>query len=67
MSSLPICPLLSIRNPDVHELCVGESCALYLPNVNRCSLVYIGYKAFAELQKLQQAHSGSSASAKPTP
>lgn len=48
-----VCPLLSMRNPEIHELCIGESCALYLPNVNRCSLVYIGYKAFAELQHMQ--------------
>ena len=62
MSSLPVCPILSIRNPEVHELCVGETCALYLPNVNRCSLVYIGYKAFTELQKLQQPNAGGSPS-----
>jgi hypothetical protein len=41
---------------------VGETCALYLPNVNRCSLVYIGYKAFTELQKLQQPNAGGSPS-----
>jgi hypothetical protein len=54
----PVCPLLSIRNPNVNELCVGADCALFLPNVQKCSLVYIGFKALTEIQALQQRPAG---------
>lgn len=52
--STPICPLLSIRNPSVDELCLQEQCALFLPPAKKCSLVYIGLKAMMETQQLQQ-------------
>ncbi|WP_303673227.1 hypothetical protein [Vampirovibrio chlorellavorus] len=53
-ASTPICPILSIRNPSVDELCLGADCALYLPAVKKCSLVYLGFKAMLEVQRLQQ-------------
>jgi hypothetical protein len=51
---MPICPILSVRNAEYNELCVGEDCALYLPVAKKCSLVYIGFNAFLEAQKMQQ-------------
>ncbi len=53
--STPVCPILSIRNPSVDELCLGADCALYLPSAKKCSLVYIGFKAMMEVQRLQGA------------
>lgn len=53
MTTTPVCPLLSIRNPSVDELCLGADCALYLPAAKKCSLVFLGYKAMLEVQKLQ--------------
>lgn len=50
----PVCPLISIRNPEVLELCVEEKCALYLPQAKKCSLVFLGYKAMMEAQALRQ-------------
>lgn len=58
--SLPVCPILSIRNPDVNELCLAESCALYLPAPKKCSLVYLGFQAFIEVQKAQQQQQAAS-------
>lgn len=55
MSGIPVCPILSIRNPTVDELCLAGDCALYLPAAKKCSLVYIGFKAMLDVQKLQQA------------
>jgi hypothetical protein len=54
MATIPICPLLSTRTADVNELCLEETCALYLPPAKRCSLVYLGFNAFLEVQKAQQ-------------
>jgi hypothetical protein len=54
MSSVPVCPLLSIRNESYNELCLTDQCALYLPAAKKCSLVFIGYQAFLEAQKIQQ-------------
>jgi hypothetical protein len=51
----PICPILSVRNPSVDELCLGADCALFLPSAKKCSLVYIGFKAMMEVQRMQQA------------
>lgn len=53
-SNTPICPILSIRNPSVDELCLTNECALFLPAAKKCSLVYIGFKAMMEVQRLQQ-------------
>ncbi len=53
-TSLPVCPLLSIRNPSVDELCLGADCALYLPPAKKCSLVYLGFKAMMDIQQMQQ-------------
>jgi hypothetical protein len=53
-ANLPICPILSIRNPAVDELCLSNDCALYLPSAKKCSLVYIGFKAMMEVQRMQQ-------------
>ncbi|MGE0201738.1 MAG: hypothetical protein AB7P76_12325 [Candidatus Melainabacteria bacterium] len=55
MASIPVCPLLSSNaNPDsAYALCVQEDCALYLPPAKKCSLVYLGYQAMLEVQKLQ--------------
>jgi hypothetical protein len=53
-ASMPICPLLSIRNPSVDELCLGTDCALYLPPAKKCSLVYLGFKAMMDIQQMQQ-------------
>ncbi len=52
--SIPVCPILSIRNPLVDELCLGVDCALFLPAAKKCSLVYIGFKAMMEVQRMQQ-------------
>ena len=49
----PICPILSIRNPMVDELCLTNDCALYLPQAKKCSLVYLGFKAMLEVQRMQ--------------
>lgn len=54
-SNTPVCPILSVRNPSVDELCLGADCALFLPSAKKCSLVYIGFKAMMDIQKLQQA------------
>ena len=51
----PICPILSVRNPSVDELCLTNDCALYLPSAKKCSLVYIGFKAMMDVQRMQQA------------
>lgn len=53
-ANTPVCPILSVRNPHVDELCLANDCALYLPAARKCSLVYIGFKAMLEVQKLQQ-------------
>lgn len=53
-ANIPVCPILSIRNPSVDELCLTNDCALYLPAAKKCSLVYIGFKAMMEVQRLQQ-------------
>lgn len=55
MSGTPICPILSVRNPSVDELCLTNDCALYLPSAKKCSLVYIGFKAMMEVQRMQTA------------
>ena len=55
MASIPVCPLLSIRNSEANELCVQDECALYIPAAKKCSLVYIGFKAMMEIQKAQAA------------
>jgi hypothetical protein len=55
MTATPICPLLSIRSPHIDELCLGADCALYLPAAKKCSLVYIGFKAMMDVQRMQQA------------
>jgi hypothetical protein len=49
----PVCPILSMRNPSIDELCLGADCALYLPAAKKCSLVFLGYKAMLEVQRLQ--------------
>lgn len=54
MADIPVCPILSARSTESNSLCVQEDCALYLTNVNRCSLVYIGYKALMDIQAMQQ-------------
>jgi len=53
MNSISMCPILSIGRHEgqPRELCVGEQCALYLPQVQKCSLVYIGFKALMDMQK----------------
>lgn len=53
MNSISMCPILSIGRQEgqPRELCVGEQCALYLPQVQKCSLVYIGFKALMDMQK----------------
>lgn len=53
-ANTPVCPILSIRNPSVDELCLTNDCALYLPSAKKCSLVYIGFKAMMDVQRLQQ-------------
>lgn len=53
-ANTPVCPILSVRNPHVDELCLSNDCALYLPAAKKCSLVYIGFKAMLEVQRLQQ-------------
>ena len=54
--SLPICPILSIRNTQMTEICVEDQCALYLPQAKHCSLLYIGLKAAKDLQQASQHH-----------
>ena len=49
----PICPILSIRNTQIDELCVEEQCALWLPQTKRCSIVYMGLKAAMDVQAAQ--------------
>lgn len=55
MAETPVCPILSVRSPSVDELCLGGDCALWLPAAKKCSLVYIGFKAMMEVQRMQQA------------
>jgi hypothetical protein len=62
MSSTPYCPILSIRNTNTMEICLEGNCALYLPNAKKCSLVYIGFKAMVDVQKLQAQQGTASAS-----
>jgi hypothetical protein len=50
----PICPILTIRNESFNEICLGADCALYLPAAKKCSIVYIGFHAMMEVQKMQQ-------------
>lgn len=54
MADIPICPIMSVRSEETNALCVQEDCALYLTGVNRCSLVYIGYKALMDIQAQQK-------------
>lgn len=63
-SSVPVCPIITIRNPEIHELCLMDSCALYLAAAKKCSLVYIGYNAFLEAQRLQQQAQAQAGQAK---
>jgi hypothetical protein len=58
-ASTPVCPILSIRSSQADELCLGADCALYLPSAKKCSLVYIGFKAMMEIQKMQQQQAGA--------
>jgi hypothetical protein len=44
-----------MRNPEVLELCVGEQCAMYLPQAKKCALVMMGYQAMLEAQRMQAA------------
>lgn len=53
MATTPVCPILSVRNPSVDELCLQTDCALFLPAAKKCSLVYIGFKAMMEVQRMQ--------------
>ncbi|MDX2085522.1 MAG: hypothetical protein SFZ03_09050 [Candidatus Melainabacteria bacterium] len=65
--SVPVCPILSVRNSEgLNELCLQETCALYLPAAKKCSLVYIGLHALMEVQRLQPAPSSQPSAAKPT-
>jgi|GEM_PF-2267456 len=65
-SSTPVCPILSVRNPSVDELCLGADCALYLPSAKKCSLVYIGFKAMMDIQKMQQPAAQPQPAPRPT-
>jgi hypothetical protein len=58
-TSMPICPLLSIRSAEIDELCLGDSCALFLPQARKCSLVFLGYKALLEVQRMTPPAAGS--------
>ena len=60
-ASMPVCPLLSIRSSDVLELCLGAECALYLPSAKKCSLVYVGFKAMMDVQRMQAPPQGAQA------
>ncbi|HEY9745436.1 MAG TPA: hypothetical protein V6C99_04390 [Oculatellaceae cyanobacterium] len=64
-ANTPICPFLSIRNPSVDELCLGSDCALYLPSAKKCSLVFLGFKAMMEVQRMQGGPAGAPAQAAP--
>jgi len=55
-----VCPILSVRNPNMDELCLEGECALYLPNAKKCSLLFLGYKAMLEVQKAQMAKPAAS-------
>lgn len=63
--SIPVCPILSIRNTTADELCLQEECALYLPAAKKCSLVYIGFKAMMEVQRMQQPQAAAQAPQRP--
>ena len=54
MSSIPVCPILSVRSTQADELCLQGDCALFLPSAKKCSLVYIGFKAMMDIQRMQQ-------------
>ena len=54
MADIPVCPIMSVATAEANALCVQEDCALYLTGANRCSLVYIGYKALMEVQEMQK-------------
>jgi hypothetical protein len=64
-SSTPVCPILSIRNPSVDELCLGGDCALWLPSAKKCSLVYLGFKAMMEVQRMQQPPAAAPQASRP--
>ncbi|MEM0952066.1 MAG: hypothetical protein AAGI66_08000 [Cyanobacteria bacterium P01_H01_bin.74] len=49
-----VCPLMSIRHNTIDTYCIESDCALYLPAAKKCALVFIGYKAMVEVQRLQQ-------------
>jgi hypothetical protein len=53
--SVPICPILSVRNENVDELCLEEQCALYIPSAKKCSVLYIGMNSLMQIQQAQQA------------
>ncbi|HEY9686733.1 MAG TPA: hypothetical protein V6C52_07145 [Coleofasciculaceae cyanobacterium] len=65
-SNTPVCPILSIRNPSVDELCLGGDCALWLPSAKKCSLVYLGFKAMMEVQRMQQPPAAAPQAPRPT-
>lgn len=67
MAETPVCPILSIRNPSVDELCLGGDCALWLPSAKKCSLVYIGFKAMMDIQRMQAPPQAAAPQGAPRP
>jgi hypothetical protein len=57
MASMPVCPILSIgkESTEPMQLCLAEECAFYLPQVKKCSVVYMGFNALLQSQALQKA------------
>ncbi|MBX2861897.1 MAG: hypothetical protein KTR14_11735 [Vampirovibrio sp.] len=49
-----VCPILSIRHPEIDELCLTEKCALYLPSAKKCAVAVMGIKNLMEAQQLQK-------------
>ncbi len=53
MSDAKICPILSVRTENC--ACVEEECALWLAGPQKCSLVFLGYKAMLGIQQMQKS------------
>ncbi|MFM7468155.1 MAG: hypothetical protein ACKO37_01460 [Vampirovibrionales bacterium] len=61
MATTPVCPILSIgkESTEPMQLCLADECAFYLPQVKKCSVVYMGFNALLQSQTLQKAQQTS--------
>ncbi len=52
MTDVKVCPIMSIRAHGVG--CIESECALWLAGPEKCSLVFLGYKAMLDVQLMQR-------------